>query len=402
MILVGDFIPKNLNVRLPDEFKDCLVLANLEGPICVDGLPRSNKVGVCLHSNVAKLRSWGVERFAFSLANNHMMDFGEEGLRQTKAALSSHGIPFAGAGDNEEEARKPMILEENGKRIAVFCCCERQFGMAMVASAGCAEKGVWLYNAIREIKETGQADFVVVSCHAASEYSPWICPALHDFYHSLIDAGADCIHGHHAHVPQGYEEYKGRPIFYGLGNFVMVEGEAGGDVNQLWSLVAELTFDREIYWSVRPVDLTFNGDSIMPVVSAAETLSDHNRYLQYANLPFADTLHLVGCWQESSVRIYNRLYCQPLRALPVMGRKLSWRDRMRKIWFSMKDFRSIFSGSEHVSEGSLRYGKILYNYMNCESHFAAISVALGVLTGVEPDMRMEAIKTVANELKIGE
>ena len=122
MILAGDFIPKNLNVHLPDEFKDCLVLANLEGPICDDSLSKSSKVGFCLHSNGEKLRSWGVERFAFSLANNHMMDFGEEGLRQTKAALASLSIPFAGAGVNEEEARQPMILEENGKRIAVFSC----------------------------------------------------------------------------------------------------------------------------------------------------------------------------------------------------------------------------------------------------------------------------------------
>ena len=401
MFLVGDFIPKNLNVRLPDELKDRLVLANLEGPICTDVLPRSNKVGVCLHSNVEKLRSWGVERFAFSLANNHMMDFGEEGLRQTKAALTSLGIPFAGAGDNEEDARKPMVLEENGKRIAVFSCCERQFGMATVDSAGCAEKGVWLYNAIREVKKSGQADFVIVSCHAASEYTPWVCPALRDFYHSLIDAGADCIHGHHAHIPQGYEEYNGCPVFYGLGNFVMVEEEAGGDARQLWSQVAVVSFDREIRWSVRPIDLTFRDDSIMPVFSSAKKLLEHNGYLQHANLPFADAHHLVGCWQESSVRMYDRLYCQPLRALPVMGRKLSRHDRARKIWFAMKDLRSILFGRERVSESSLRYGKVLYNYMNCESHYAAISTALGVLTGVEPDVRTAEIKAVANELKIG-
>ena len=401
MILAGDFIPKNLKVQLPKELGGQLVLANLEGPICANQLSRSNKVGVCLHSDVAKLGGWGIERFAFSLANNHMMDFGEEGLRQTKTALTSHGIPFAGAGDSEEDARKPMILEENGKRIAVFCCCERQFGMATENSAGCAEKGVWLYNAIREVKKSSQADFVVVSCHAASEYTPWVCPALHDFYHSLIDAGADCIHGHHAHVPQGYEEYKGCPIFYGLGNFVMVEEEAGGDARQLWSLVADVTFDREIHWSVRPIDLTFRDDSIMPVFSTVKNLSDHNGYLQHANLPFADALHLVGCWQESSVRMYDRLYCQSLRALPVMERKLSRHDRARKMWFAMKDLRSILFGRERAAESSLRYGKVLYNYMNCESHYAAISTALGVLTGVEPNMRTEEIKAAANELKIG-
>ena len=221
MILVGDFIPQEKQVILPAEFNGKLILANLEGPICNAGLPVSDKVGICLRTTLSDGLLDTIKTFAFSLANNHLMDFREEGLCQTKRTLSKYGIPFAGAGMCMEEARKPMILVEEGKRIAVFSCSERQFGMATGNSSGCAERGVWLYSAIKDIKETGGADFVIVSCHSASEYSPWVAPDLRYFYHSLIDAGADCIHGHHAHVPQGYEEYKGRPIFYGLGNFVM-------------------------------------------------------------------------------------------------------------------------------------------------------------------------------------
>ena len=99
------------------------------------------------------------------------------------------------------------MLEENGCKIAVLCCCERQFGIAHDNIAGCAEMGVWLYGAIREIKQTKSADYIIVSCHAASEFSPWVSPKLRSFYHSLVEAGADCIHGHHSHVPQGYEVY---------------------------------------------------------------------------------------------------------------------------------------------------------------------------------------------------
>lgn len=401
MILAGDFIPKDLKVRLPDEFKGKLVLANLEGPICADGLPRSNKVGVCLHSHVEDLRSWGVERFAFSLANNHMMDYCEEGLRQTKTALTSHGIPFAGAGDNEEEARKPMILEENGKRIAVFSCCERQFGMASESSCGCAEKGVWIYSAIREIKGSGRADFVIVSCHAANEYSPWASPKLHDFYHSLIDAGADCIHGHHAHVPQGYEEYKGRPIFYGLGNFVVDPSSWDSNPNQLWSIVVNVTFEADrVAWSVRPYFVELKDGAICASAMEAERLSLCDGYLQRANRQFENQQMLVGCWQEVSVRLYRRIYEQLLRAPSVANHRISVKDALRKMLFATGDAARALTLSERRTSRSICLGKVLYNYFNCQSHKETISTALGVLTEAEPDLRTAETSRLADQLGV--
>ena len=80
MLLAGDFIPKALKVQLPACFNKELVLANLEGPVCADGLHVSNKVGVHLHSVPFDIPC----RWAFSLANNHLMDFREEGLLQAR------------------------------------------------------------------------------------------------------------------------------------------------------------------------------------------------------------------------------------------------------------------------------------------------------------------------------
>ena len=401
MILVGDFIPKDLKVRLPDEFKGKIVLANLEGPICADGLSTSNKVGICLHSDVEKLSGWGVEKFAFSLANNHMMDYGDAGLRQTKETLASHGIPFAGAGDNEEEARKPMILEENGKRIAVFCCCERQFGMATENISGCAEKGVWLYSAIREIKESGRADFVIVSCHAANEYSPWASPKLHDFYHSLIDAGADCIHGHHAHVPQGYEEYKGRPIFYGLGNFVVDPSSWNSNSNQLWSTVANVTFGTDhVEWSVKPYFVEMINGAICVSADATDRSSLCERYLRCANRQFESLMLLEACWQEAACRLYDRLYGVNIRTPPVRCRKLSLRERVRNSYFLLMGFWAVLCGRESPSKKSLFYAKVVYNAFNCSSHVSSISTALGVFTGAVVDLRCEVTARLAEELGV--
>lgn len=401
MILAGDFIPKDLKVHLPDELRGKLVLANLEGPICADDLSQSNKVGVCLHSNVENLRGWGVERFAFSLANNHMMDCCEEGLRQTKEALASQGIPFAGAGENEDAARKPMILEEDGKRIAVFSCCERQFGMATVKSAGCAAKGVWLYSAIREIKDSGKSDFVIVSCHAANEYSPWVSPDLHEFYHSLIDVGADCIHGHHAHVPQGFEDYKGRPIFYGLGNFVVDPTSWDSNPNQLWSTVAKVEFGADrVEWSVKPYFVELNDGVICVCAAEADRFSSCDKYLQCANRQFESYRMLVGCWQEVSVLLYRRIYEQLLRAPSVANHRISVKDALRKMFFASGDVVRALTLLERRTRKSICFGKVLYNYFNCQSHAETIRTAVGLLTGVEPDLRTAEMSRLAEQLGV--
>ena len=189
MILVGDYIPQGRIARLPGLFDNRLVLANLEGPICASRLPRSNKVGICLHTVLTDRLRRSISQFAFSLANNHMMDYCEEGLRQTLTTLDGIRVRHAGAGLTLSEARRPIILEENGYKIAVFSCCEKQFGIARENIAGCAEMGVWLYGAIREIKQSKSADYIIVSCHAASEFSPWVSPKLRSFYHSLVEAG---------------------------------------------------------------------------------------------------------------------------------------------------------------------------------------------------------------------
>ena len=395
MILVGDFIPKTLGVKMPDEFRGQLVLANLEGPICDDGLPTSNKVGVCLHtskkmfecSECSNVRIDESVRLAFSLANNHTMDFCEEGLRQTKEVLDAHGIPYAGAGANEEEARRPMILEEDGHRIAVFSCCERQFGMAIEDTTGCAAKGPWLYSAIHEVKASGQADFVIVSCHAASEFSPWPCPVLRDFYHSLIDAGADCIHGHHSHVPQGFEEYHGKPIFYGLGNFVVRTPDWGTFRHYLWSVVAMVHFaDLRVTWQAIPYDVAVS----LGMISVSES-NDVSvlEYMNVVNRPLSGMLNLEGCWQDASCRLYPRLYAQGLRMPSVVATPLSFRDRIRKLYFAVGDVMRAILGHEMVSAKSVHYGKVSFNIFNCESHVEMIRTALGVAAGIIPDCRTE-------------
>lgn len=370
MTFVGDFVPQKTKPTLPD-FGEGWVVANLEGPVCADETPKALKVGVHLHSAPFEVNG----KWAFALANNHLMDFGVEGLKQTFAFLSTRKqtaeAAWTGAGTDVGCAREPMILEESGKKVAVISCCERQFGVATETTAGVAEKGEWLYAAIAKAK--CEADFVVVSCHCASEFSTAVSPRLQAFYHSLIDAGADVIHGHHSHVPQGWEEYKGRPIFYGLGNFVVDSDMWRSDPNYQWCLVARVDFANEkLTWSVTP---------------QGRIPADVEEYLARANLGFRRPELLEALWQESSVKLYHWLYEQNLRIASVESVRLSVRDRLRKILFATGDIIRALLGRELPTTKSKFYGRVVYNFFNCESHVDMISSALGVLTGSIVDQR---------------
>lgn len=298
MILVGDFVPQKTSPNLPD-FGDEIILANLEGPLCEDGLKPIDKVGIHLHSSPRKF----VGRWAFTLANNHLMDYREEGLRQTIHQLNEQQIPYVGAGASLREARETMWLEDAGKRIAVIGCCEHQFGVADEQHGGVAALGDWVASAIQNVKTTG-ADFVIVSSHMGSESSKYVSPRQVALYHSFIEAGADVVHGHHAHIPQGWEEYLGKPIFYGLGNYVIDQTCWQQDKNFLWSLL---------------VRIDFSGDNITWRVEKVGTVpEDADSYLEEANAIFKDEGLLEGRWIDNCSTQYG-LYYKPFLKFSLKG-----------------------------------------------------------------------------------
>jgi poly-gamma-glutamate synthesis protein (capsule biosynthesis protein) len=130
------------------------------------------------------------------------------------------GIAHCGAGKNQDQARRPAVLEANGRRFAFLAYTEKMWS---VDPAG-AKPGTVLLNEdeavadIRKARET--ADFVLVSLHWGEEHRGLPRDSDRVRARSLLDAGADAVIGHHPHVLQGAEFYKGKPIVYSLGNFV--------------------------------------------------------------------------------------------------------------------------------------------------------------------------------------
>jgi len=156
------------------------------------------------------------------LANNHVFDYGPAGFEETLDVLHRNGIRTVGAGMTYEEATAPLTLTVKGARLTIVNFGE---GEDLTASAGGPGTCGWeidrIAGHIRKAKKRG--DFVIALGHAGLEYIPFPPPYVVEAFRTLSDEGADCVVGHHPHVPQGLERRRGRLIAYSLGNFAFFQ-----------------------------------------------------------------------------------------------------------------------------------------------------------------------------------
>lgn len=160
---------------------------------------------------------------AVTLANNHVLDFGEEALLETMETLDSAGILYAGAGDSVERAKQVQKMEVNGKTYGMLAASR----VIPVTSWNVENHtpGVFCtYDATALVKEIQQAkkkcDYLAVYVHWGVERNNQPEDYQRNLAKQYIDAGADVVIGSHPHVLQGIEFYQGKPIFYSLGNFI--------------------------------------------------------------------------------------------------------------------------------------------------------------------------------------
>lgn len=154
-----------------------------------------------------------------TLANNHILDQGEQCCIDTKRLLENAGIQTVGVGNNLQEASKVLYIEHDGETLAIINCCENEFSIATNETSGAYPLSpVKQYYQIKDAR--AKADYVLVIVHGGHEHFQLPSLRMKSTYHFLIDVGADAVVNHHQHCYSGYEFYQGKPIFYGLGNFL--------------------------------------------------------------------------------------------------------------------------------------------------------------------------------------
>jgi poly-gamma-glutamate synthesis protein (capsule biosynthesis protein) len=200
-----------------------LSLVNLEGPISNVG---SRTVGKEYTFRARPALADGLADAGIdvvSMANNHILDYGQAALKDCLLRLNRAGIAHAGAGLNSTAAASPAILITPAGTVSVLAFTEiLPSGFAATADHGgvnpITQDRKRVLSSIKTAAE--KTDFVVVSVHWGVEYHAQADSEQRSLAHQMIDAGADLVLGHHPHVIQGLEVYHGRLIAYSLGDFV--------------------------------------------------------------------------------------------------------------------------------------------------------------------------------------
>jgi len=194
-------------------------IVNLECPITTGREEPIKKCGPnlqCSERGMDALKWAGFQ--CVTLSNNHFYDYGEDGVEQTLRTCEKYGIEYVGGGHNIDEASKILYKRIGNQTLAIINCCEHEFSVATEISGGSNPLNqIQQYYNIQNAKT--KADYVIVIVHGGHEHWQYPSPRMVETYRFFVDAGADAVVNHHQHCFSGYEEYQGKPIFYGLGNF---------------------------------------------------------------------------------------------------------------------------------------------------------------------------------------
>lgn len=216
---LGDvYIDKEYEIKFQlDDF-----IFNLEYPLSTEGLPAKNKVNLGIDSKHYIQNTFKKNPLAVNLANNHIMDYGEDAFNETLEFLEKENIKFFGAGTTENNFYNPCLLKLEDKIIALYgyCCSSTNPVIGSRFNNGAAPLDLSLIEKDLNKQSETHIDYKIVNLHWGEEEIKYPKPSDILKAKKIIDLGADMIIGHHAHIIQSRQVYKTKNIYYGLGNFL--------------------------------------------------------------------------------------------------------------------------------------------------------------------------------------
>lgn len=192
---------------------------NLEVPL-TDCESPIEKCGPNLIAPTAAVKGYKALGVDFvTLANNHILDQGDQGLKSTCKILKDNDINFAGVGNNIKEAEKPFYFYVNGKKYGVYACAEHEFSIATGNSCGANPYDpLYSFDNVENMKTN--CDFAIVLYHGGKEHYRYPSPNLQTVCRKFVEKGADLVVCQHSHCIGCEEKYQNATIVYGQGNFL--------------------------------------------------------------------------------------------------------------------------------------------------------------------------------------
>lgn len=282
-----------------------------------------------------------------SIANNHIMDQGEQGLRSTTEVLNENNIAFLGAGKNLDEASKPYIFELNDKKIGVYACAEHEFSVAEKEKCGANP-----FNALESLDHITnlkkECNYVIVLYHGGKEHYRYPSPNLKKICEKIAEKGADLIVCQHSHCVGCEEDYNGSKIIYGQGNFLFDH-----NTSEFWKTSLLIEIDEE-----------FN-ISYIPLVKADNAVRLANE---------ADSRNIITAFASRSEEIKNDSFVNDKYSEFASSALNSYLFNLSGIkrTFSFKVLNKVTKGrySKWIINKKYKEKKLLMlqNYIECEAH----------------------------------
>lgn len=198
---------------------------NLEVPLTDKSMP-IEKAGpnlIASAKSVAGLKQLGIN--FLTLANNHVLDQGEQGLWSTIEQLEKNKISYAGVGHTYAEAAKAHIVEMDGKKIGIYCCAEHEFSIVSAKRAG-ANPFDPLESLDHIVALRAQCDYLICLYHGGKEHYRYPSPNLQKTCRKIVEKGANLVICQHTHCIGCEEKWQEGTIVYGQGNFLFDQSES--------------------------------------------------------------------------------------------------------------------------------------------------------------------------------
>jgi len=288
LIIGGDLVPTQSNIDLfsnaditellGEELLSLWNVAdmrifNLEVPIT----NKENPIAKCGPNLIApKSTVKGIKALnpsLITLANNHILDQGMQGLKSTEDTLNNSEIPFIGIGDNLFEASKPYIFQKDGVKIGIYACADHEFSIATENTPGANPfDPLESLDHIQNLK--AECDYLIVLYHGGKEHYRYPSPYTQKICRKMAQKGADLVVCQHSHCIGCYEDYEGSTIVYGQGNFLFDRSDS-----EFWktSLLIRVSISDGLYVDYIPIVKEGNGVRLATDQVAEDILAAYHK-----------------------------------------------------------------------------------------------------------------------------